>query len=173
MSTERLKATSTDHLAGAPFNPRQSDAITLGSGRSGAITALRQSCVGGRRKGLPHTIPMRHPTTCRPQHPPQTHSSRSPPPRTPPERSVSPIKSTMNPSPIQPAYTPPQSSFSTQQRHELFDATAPHHQQDSTVGSYRTAYGGCWDGVYVWLGCITCLCRGRTQFWISFTSFIP
>jgi hypothetical protein len=179
MSTDRLKAASTDHLAGAPFNPRDSDdAFALGSARSGGpsqrwdnygrAVAGTDVYVGGpydsgRRQepivppraydgngdaygGLeyapydPYASSDNLPPS---QYPPQAQSSRSPPPRTSHERSVSPPKQSLHsPPPQQPVYPPSQPSFPTQQRYELFDPPVQRHQQDSTIGSYRTAYDG-------------------------------
>ncbi|KAG8751603.1 Tlg2-vesicle protein [Ceratobasidium sp. 428] len=185
MSTDRLKAASTDHLAGA-FNPRDSDdMIAVGSARSGGPAqrwdnrgrAVDEAGVYGGPHGSqkppgpsmparaydgngdayggmdgyapydPYAAydnsqaqePSRYPS----QSQSQSRSARSPEPQLPYARSTSqPQQSSHSPA-QQPSYPPTQQAHPTQQRYELYDRPVPrHHEQESTVGSYRTAYDG-------------------------------
>ncbi|KAG8707388.1 hypothetical protein FRC08_000519 [Ceratobasidium sp. 394] len=183
ISTDRLKATSTDHLAGA-FNPRDSDdAIALGSARSvgpaqrwdnrgravdetgvyggeqfrdqrpyePAIPARTYDGNGEAHGGMDGYAPydpyaaydgsQEEPARYPPQQP---QSSRSPLPQTPRVRSTSPPQQPSHVPIQQPSYPPAQQpAYPAQQRYQLYDRPVPHLQeQESTVGSYRTAYDG-------------------------------
>lgn len=160
MSTDRLRAASTDHLAGTAFNPRDSDdAIAMQSARTGGSAqhwdnhgkavgelgvyggaypsrqygprvpamaydgngAGRDGPYGGMEPYDPYAS-VNSPPRSNARSPPQSQPATSYPPapqasRSPPRRGPS-----------------PPSQYQTQ--------PAVHHYQESTAGTYRTAYDG-------------------------------
>ncbi|QRW04597.1 Golgi apparatus membrane protein TVP38 [Ceratobasidium sp. AG-Ba] len=166
MSTDRLRAASTDHLAGA-FNPRDSDdAIAIHSYRTGGPAqrwdhggrAVDESGVYGQpysnqRRHEPAVPARAYDGTLEPSggmdgyapYDPYSEHDNSPPQNQPhpqPLASRSPPTQPASP-PQQPSYPPSQPQpFAGAKRYELFDRPVPRHGQESTIGTYRTAYEG-------------------------------